>query len=98
MGTAKKRARKPKVEPASRGLAPAEMAAGAPSTAAQQARASVEERGGKVLATFRDPLGGNWQLLAALPLEAVAPTPFQRARPAAALNDNTPLPSEEKSG
>ena len=30
------------------------------------------------LATYRDPLGGKWQVLAALPVEAVEPTPFQR--------------------
>ena len=34
--------------------------------------------GGAVLATYRDPLGGKWQVLAALPVEAVEPTPFQR--------------------
>ena len=33
---------------------------------------------GSVLATYRDPLGGNWQLLAALPLDRVEPTPYQR--------------------
>ncbi|HEX5041652.1 MAG TPA: ParB N-terminal domain-containing protein [Candidatus Polarisedimenticolaceae bacterium] len=78
MGTARKRARKAKAEPASRGLTPAEVAGGKPSAALLQARAAVEERGGEVLAMFRDPLGGNGQLLAALPLESVAPTPFQR--------------------
>ena len=31
-----------------------------------------------VLATYRDPLGGHWQMLAALPLDRVEPTPFQR--------------------
>ena len=34
--------------------------------------------GGSVLATYRDPLGGNWQILAALPLDRVEPTPYQR--------------------
>ena len=78
MGTAKKRARKTKAEPASRGLTPAEVAGGKPSASLLHAQALVEERGGEVLAVFRDPLGGNGQLLAALPLESVAPTPFQR--------------------
>ncbi|MGH7699970.1 MAG: ParB/RepB/Spo0J family partition protein, partial [Gemmatimonadales bacterium] len=41
-------------------------------------RASVEADGGTVLAAYRDPLGGHWQLLAALPLERVEPTPYQR--------------------
>jgi ParB family chromosome partitioning protein len=31
-----------------------------------------------VLATYRDPLGGHWQLLASLPIDRVEPTPFQR--------------------
>ena len=34
--------------------------------------------GGKVLATYRDPLGGRWQVLAALPIDIVEPTPYQR--------------------
>jgi ParB family chromosome partitioning protein len=39
---------------------------------------AVESDGGAVLARYRDPLGGHWQLLVALPVDAVAPTPFQR--------------------
>jgi ParB family chromosome partitioning protein len=31
-----------------------------------------------VLARYRDPLGGGWQLLAGLPIERVEPTPYQR--------------------
>lgn len=34
--------------------------------------------GGAVLATYRDPLGSRWQILASLPLDRVEPTPFQR--------------------
>jgi ParB family chromosome partitioning protein len=34
--------------------------------------------GGAVLATYREPLGGHALMLAALPLEKIAPTPFQR--------------------
>jgi hypothetical protein len=39
---------------------------------------TIEDDGGSVLATYRDPLGGHWQLLAGLPLDRVEPTPFQR--------------------
>jgi ParB family chromosome partitioning protein len=39
---------------------------------------TIADDEGTVLATYRDPLGGHWQLLAALPLERVEPTPFQR--------------------
>jgi ParB family chromosome partitioning protein len=40
--------------------------------------AAVQEDGGAVLATYREPLGGHALLFAALPIEKVAPTPFQR--------------------
>lgn len=39
---------------------------------------TIEDDGGSVLASYRDPLGGHWQLLAALPIDRVEPTPFQR--------------------
>ena len=40
--------------------------------------AAVERDGGAVLATYREPLGGHVLLLCALPIDRVAPTPFQR--------------------
>ena len=39
---------------------------------------AIRADGGEVLGVYRDPLGGHWQILAALPLEKVIPTPFQR--------------------
>ncbi|HZM00270.1 MAG TPA: ParB N-terminal domain-containing protein, partial [Planctomycetota bacterium] len=69
--------RKKTAEPASRGLTPAQMAAEAPSSLAEL-QAGILADGGRVLAAYRDPLGGHWQLLAALPLEKVQPTPYQR--------------------
>jgi ParB family chromosome partitioning protein len=39
---------------------------------------AVDRDGGAVLATYREPLGGHLLLLCALPIERVAPTPFQR--------------------
>jgi ParB family transcriptional regulator, chromosome partitioning protein len=39
---------------------------------------TVRDDGGAVLAAYREPLGGHALLLAALPIEKVAPTPFQR--------------------
>lgn len=39
---------------------------------------AVETDGGAALAIYREPLGGHWLVLAALPLEKVEPTPFQR--------------------
>ena len=40
--------------------------------------AAVEGDGGAVLASYRDPFGGRPLMLAALPIERVEPTPFQR--------------------
>lgn len=73
----KKTSRKKKVEAASRGLDPAEMVAG-DDNATQTLCDAIEADGGQVLARYRDPLGSNWQVLAALPLDRVEPTPFQR--------------------
>jgi ParB family chromosome partitioning protein len=39
---------------------------------------TVRSDGGAVLAAYREPLGGHALLLVALPIERVAPTPFQR--------------------
>jgi ParB family chromosome partitioning protein len=39
---------------------------------------AIEEDGGKVLSAYREPFGGKWLLVAALPINKVEPTPFQR--------------------
>jgi len=39
---------------------------------------AIAADGGAVLTTYREPLGGHALMLAALPLEKIAPTPFQR--------------------
>jgi ParB family transcriptional regulator, chromosome partitioning protein len=38
----------------------------------------VTKDGGHVLAAYREPVGGHWQAFCLLPLESVAPTPYQR--------------------
>lgn len=38
----------------------------------------VEASGGSVIGPYREPLSGSWQIVAALPLELVEPTPYQR--------------------
>jgi ParB family chromosome partitioning protein len=38
----------------------------------------VDQDGGRVLAVYREPVGGNWQAFCLLPLKAVVPTPYQR--------------------
>jgi ParB family chromosome partitioning protein len=71
------RARKPKVETGSRGLAPRECP-GEPPASVRPVADAVTGAGGAVLAWFREPLAGTWLALAALPVERVQPTPFQR--------------------
>jgi ParB family chromosome partitioning protein len=38
----------------------------------------VDHDGGRVLAVYREPVGGHWQAFCLLPLGSVAPTPYQR--------------------
>ena len=70
--------KRPAAEPASRGLDARRLASADPPTSVEELSRAIEEDGGAVLATYRDPLGSNWQLLAALPIDRVEPTPFQR--------------------
>ena len=64
--------------PRSRGIAADALGSGTPPAAVARLAEAVEEEGGAVLATYRDPLGGSWQLLAGLPVDRVEPTPYQR--------------------
>ncbi len=70
--------RKKKAEAKSRGLSVEEVASVKPSAAAAALSTAIRDDGGAPLAAYRDPLGGHWQILAALPLDKVEPTPFQR--------------------
>ena len=74
----KPRRKKQRAEPSSRGLAAKDTAAGTPPAGVERLQQAVHADGGTILATYRDPLGGHWQVLAALPLELVEPTPYQR--------------------
>ena len=75
-------ARKPRraktAEPGSAGLEPAAVKADDPPEAVTATLARVQSAGGEVLASYRDPLGGNWLVLAVLPLDQLVATPFQR--------------------
>jgi ParB family chromosome partitioning protein len=78
---APKAANKPrKVKPAagSVGLSATECAGGSPSPEVATLRKQIDEAGGSVLACYREPFGGHWVALAALPLDRVKPTPYQR--------------------
>jgi len=72
------RKKKKQADAASRGLSAPEVATGSAPANVMALRRSIEEDGGSVLALYRDPLGANWQLFAALPIDRVEPTPFQR--------------------
>jgi ParB family transcriptional regulator, chromosome partitioning protein len=73
-----RRKKKTAAEPGSRGIPPDSIAAGTPPAALTQLAGSIQEDGGTVLAPYRDPLGGHWQIFAALPIDLVEPTPYQR--------------------
>jgi ParB family chromosome partitioning protein len=76
--TAKKKStRRKKAEAGSRGLEPSELIGDAPDDVEALAK-QVKSDGGCVLARYRDPLGGHWQLLASLPIDKLTPSPFQR--------------------
>jgi ParB family chromosome partitioning protein len=64
--------------PGSRGLTALEMAPGAPPPDVADLARVIAADGGAVLGVFREPLGGFWHVLAGLPLDKVAPTPFRR--------------------
>jgi ParB family transcriptional regulator, chromosome partitioning protein len=62
----------------STGLTATELQAAAPQAKVAELHKSIEEDGGKVLSVYREPYGGHWLVLAALPIGLVEPTPYQR--------------------
>lgn len=75
MPRAKKKAAPP-AEP--RGLEARRLDGAAPPASVKGLAEAIVGDGGSVLATYRDPLGSNWQILAGLPIDKVEPTPYQR--------------------
>ena len=69
--------RRKKTTPKSVGLAPADTQR-ADDPAAQRLASQVQDDGGAVLASYREPFGGTSVLLTALPIDRVEPTPYQR--------------------
>jgi ParB family chromosome partitioning protein len=69
--------RRKKVQPASVGLAATDTRT-APAGQMQALAGQVEKDGGAVLGAYRDPFGGKDVLIAALPIDRVDPTPYQR--------------------
>src|SRR5262245_36933548 len=62
----------------SRGITPQECLLDETPPDASDATRRIEQEGGVVLATYRDPLGANPMILAVLPVDRIEPTPFQR--------------------
>jgi ParB family chromosome partitioning protein len=60
------------------GLSPKDLRLETPPPELQELAAAVESEGGAVIAFYREPLGGHTLLFAALPVEKVEPTVFQR--------------------
>jgi ParB family chromosome partitioning protein len=69
--------RRKKVAPSSRGLTIAEIR-DATGPELDRLTAAVEGDGGAVLGRYNDPLGGKPLIIAALPVDKVEPTPYQR--------------------
>ncbi len=81
MAATKKKARAPrrkKSEAGSKGLPPKDMLSGTESLEALEK--NIVEDGGAVIGRYRDPLGGNGVVIAALPIDKVEPTTYQRDR------------------
>ena len=76
-GTGRRR-KKGAAAPDSCGLTARELRSETPPEGIRALVQDVVADGCDVLGVFRDPLGGHWQLLAALPLPLVEPTPYQR--------------------
>ena len=73
---AKKRLRKAKAK--TRGLLPAESRLDENNRSASELTAAIEDAGGSVLGAYKEPLGSHPVVVAMLPIDSVAPTPFQR--------------------
>ena len=62
----------------SSGLIAKDVVATAPPNSIAELQEAIDRDGGKVLTTYREPFGEHWLILAALPIDQVEPTPFQR--------------------
>src|SRR5205085_1767021 len=70
--------RRRKTAGVSTGLAAVELQTGQHSDDVAALCRGIEHDCGKVLAIYREPFGGRWVVMAALPIELVEPTPYQR--------------------
>lgn len=78
MAARKKKAPRTKKKAGSRGLLPNELSEGTPPAEIQELAAAVVKDGGVALGVYREPLAGDWLVVAGLPVDKVDPTPYQR--------------------
>ena len=62
----------------SSGLAPQKLLGESAPNSVAALQNAIDQDGGKVLSAYREPFAGHWLILAALPIEQVEPTPYQR--------------------
>jgi ParB family chromosome partitioning protein len=62
----------------STGLTSSELQNGSVPPDVVELQERIANDAGKVLATYREPFAGRWLILAALPIDKVEPTPYQR--------------------
>src|SRR5215468_1228198 len=67
-----------KAKPNTKGLMPSESILENLDGSAIEAATVIEKVGGRLVASYKEPLGGHPVLLAILPIDAIEPTPFQR--------------------
>ncbi|MCP9461400.1 MAG: ParB N-terminal domain-containing protein [Nitrospira sp.] len=70
--------RRKKVIRASVGLSAGDLQAPTPPASVTELQRAIEDDEGRVLAAYREPYGGQWLVLAGLPIQIVEPTPYQR--------------------
>jgi len=67
-----------KAKPNTKGLTPIESILERLDGSAEEAASVIEKVGGRLVASYKEPLCGHPVLLAILPIDAIEPTPFQR--------------------
>src|ERR1044071_2625738 len=72
------RRRPRKAKPGTKGLGPEECQLERLEGSAAEVGQAIERAGGRVVGSYKEPLGGHPVLLSILPIDAVEPTPFQR--------------------
>lgn len=70
--------RRKRISKNSKGLSPSEVCSMDIPVQIEKLADQIVSDGGFVLASYREPLGGNWQMIASLPLEKIQPTSYQR--------------------